>query len=115
MKAYLQNKQAAYYHIGNTGEVELTDLPTPIQNLPEIMECADELKFDYRKYKDFEQTGFIFKNDALKILSHLFFKNGAEASCVFTMEADENICGDLDFSSARIYRGKEMRISCVHF
>jgi hypothetical protein len=115
MKAYLQNKQASYYYIGDTGQVALTDLKTSLQTVPEVMESVEELNFDYRKYKDFPQNGFIFRNDALRILSHIFFKMGAEASCVFTMEADENICGDLDFSSARIYGGKEMRICCIHF
>ena len=115
MKAYLQNKQAAYYHIGNTGQVELTAIKTPLQSMPEVMESIEELSFDYRKYKDFPQTGFIFRNGALKILSHIFFKMGADANCVFTVEANESLCGDLDFSSARIYKGKEMRICCIHF
>jgi|SRR5450432_203408 hypothetical protein len=103
--AYLQNKKAKYYYIADSGKVELTDLKKPLQFLPEVINSPEET----------DRTAFIFRGEGLRILSHIFFTKGNDGDCVLTLEADDNICGDLDFSTARIFSGKEIRISCIHF
>jgi hypothetical protein len=103
--AYLQNKKAKYYYIADSGKVELTDLKKPLQFLPEVINSSEET----------DRTSFIFRGEGLRILSHIFFTKGNDGDCVLTLEADENVCGHLDFSTARIFSGKEIRISCIHF
>jgi hypothetical protein len=115
-KAYLQNKKAQYYFIADDGTIELGDDKKPLQQVPEIVASIEDLAPVQQKYKDLPRTGFIFRNDGLRILSHIFFKHGIEGDCVLTIEAGNNICGDLDFSTARIVSGKkEIRIYCVRF
>jgi len=115
-KAYLQNKKAQYYYISDDGTVALSDAKKPLQLLPEPMESAEELVSVHKEFDKFTKTGFIFRNDGLRILSDIFFRNGADADCILTIEPENNICGDLDFSTARIISSKkEMRICCVHF
>jgi len=115
-KAYLQNKKGQYYYISDDGSVALSDTKKPLQLLPEAMESAEELVSAHKEYESFTKTGFIFRNDGWRILSYIFFKNGMDADCVLTIEPENNICGDLDFSTARIVGSKrEIRICCVHF
>ena len=115
-KAYLQNKKAQYYYISDDGTIALSDQKKPLQYLPEMIEPAEDMVSIHEKYKDFTKTGFIFKADGWRILSHIFFKNGMEGDCVLTIEPENNICGDLDFSTARVVSSKkEIRICCVHF
>ena len=115
-KAYLQNKKGQYYYISDDGAVALSDTKKPLQSQPEPIESTEELVSTRKEYESFTKTGFVFKNDGWRILSTLFFKKGVEADCVLTIEPENNICGDLDFSTARVVGSKrEIRICCVHF
>ena len=68
-KAYLQNKKAQYYFIADEGTIELGDDKKPLQQVPELMVLAEEMASTQQKYKDLSRTGFIFRNDGLRILS----------------------------------------------
>src|ERR1700712_5170470 len=107
-KAYLQNKKAQYYILTKTGSVGLSDERTALQTTPEMMSPSPQ-PVAAVNYKSFEQTGFIFRNDGCRILSYLFFINGMDADCILTLEDNNIICGNLDFSTARIYGRKEIR------
>ncbi len=114
--AYLQNKKAQYYYIEDDGAVVLCDNKRPLLYIPEITEETADMKSGLEQYKDLPKTGFIFRNDGFRIVSHIFFKQGVDGDCVLTIEPENNICGDLDFSTARLISAKkEIRICCVHF
>ena len=68
-KAYLQNKKAQYYFIADEGTIELGDDKKPLQQVPELVDAVEELASTRQKYKDLPKTGFIFRNDGLRILS----------------------------------------------
>ncbi|MEP6750429.1 MAG: hypothetical protein ABJB86_22005 [Bacteroidota bacterium] len=114
-KAYLQNKKAQYYYLTSEGKIALCDVKKEIQSVPEVFESAEETVSGNKHCDSFAHTSFIFRNDGCRILSNLFFMMGTHADCILTLEEDNELCGDLDFSTARIYGQKEIRINCRHF
>jgi hypothetical protein len=114
-KAYLQNKKAQYYYVADNGKIALGAQKKELQTSPEAMELPEEAATGIKNAKGFAQTLFIFRNDGCRILSWLFFSKGNDADCILTLEQADNICGNLDFSTARIYGTKEIRINCMHF
>ena len=106
-KAYLQNKKAQYYYIAGDGSIALRDEKKALQTAPEMVELAEETTSINKNYTESEQTVFVFTNDGCRILSYLFFTKGTEADCILTLEEGEFICGNLDFSTARIFGRKK--------
>lgn len=114
-KAFLQNKKAKYYLISAKGEIELTEIKTPLSEVPEEMASIEELNFAHRTHYNSKQSGFIFRHDGMKILLNILVKEGIEGDCVLTLEGDQTICGDLDFSTFLHEVGKGFKICCINF
>jgi hypothetical protein len=114
-RAYLQNRKAQYYFLADDGKTALSDLKKELQSIPETLEPAPEVASGNKHSGAAAQTSFVFRNDGCRILSDLFFTMGVHADCILTLEQDATICGDLDFTTARIYGRKEIRINCMHF
>jgi hypothetical protein len=103
IKAYLQNKKAQYYYLSGDGGIALSDCRKELQAIPETMESGET------------QTSFVFRHDGCRILSYLFLNRKIEPDCILTLEADDVICGDLDFSTTLLFGSRELRINCMHF
>ena len=101
--AYLQNKKAQYYYLTGDGSVALGPDRRPLQTIPETRLSSDK------------QTSLVFRHDGRRILAHLFLSGKMKADCILTLEHESSICGELDFSSTRLFGSRELWIDCYHF